>query len=484
MCVPYLVELDNGQRAFAPVDDDSAIRKSSLNWDVNPVEVSDDAASTPPPAKTMMSAGSMKSREGCAVELVGLRSQATLNGRRARTLQWNDEKQRMGVQLDDGGTCVAVKMDNLRFVDGDVVEVTDAAAFEPVSTFLGPRPGFVFKHGSRGLGYYQDDRADVGEQMAKLVAGASEEATPTPITTRQGATARVNADETLPDVSSATPLLADRAQIERSFRAYRALAEKLPAHVMEGTSSASFDLEVLLLLLGIKPSVLICHATNADYVQRMVTDVFKPWIAGASGLAPPELQYSLVLRQVTHQCTPVGAMCFQGAWVLCAASHPQRCYVEAAFFPPATLRFVPRRDPVLYALIGRALGYPSACVGDLNCDLAYVLLSSSEAEATDPPLAHMVEVADDRLLLDFRVEAPEEIPGALRHFAGCKRACAGILEIGLAMGGRHIRAEALEALEGKPDKEVIEAFDGFADQINTLNSDEVVDEERSGGVHV
>ena len=47
------------------------------------------------------------------------------------------------------------------------------------------------------------------------------------------------------------------------------------------------------------------------------------------------------------------------------------------------------------------------------------------------------------------------------------------------MGGRYIGWETLESLVGRSDKQVVNAFDKLADQINRLNMEE---EER--GVHL
>ena len=60
-------------------------------------------------------------------------------------------------------------------------------------------------------------------------------------------------------------------------------------------------------------------------------------------------------------------------------------------------------------------------------------------------------------------------------------ACEGLLSIGLAMGGRYIRNEALAALEGQTDGAVTQAFDEFADQINQLNREEEEEAEAMAG---
>ena len=510
MCVPYLVELDNGDRVLAPADDDNAIR--AVTSVVKPIETMCEELPATTTPKTAADADACEptpasdptSRVDCVVELVGLKTQAALNGQRARTLGWSDERQRMGVQLDDG-VRIAVRLANLKFLDDQQSATSKTAVaagsgegvFEAAAAFMGAKPGFVFKRGTRGLGYYQDGAADIGEQVQKLMAAAPSKDTPPAsdrkglgaegehaiplISTRQSAIAQLNAmEEELPDASAATPLLPEHGQVEQAFHAYRSLARKLAASEAGGPDETlpwhGFDLEVLLLLLGIRPSVLICHNTKPAFVQKVVAEVFGPWLALDSSQAPQQLRKALVLRQVTHACTPMtadsGPCCFQHSWVLSATSHPHRAYVEAAFFPPSTLRFVPKIDPVLYALIGRALGYPSVCCGNEDVDIAYVSL-----EADD--LTHMEEVGDKSVLLDFMVLGPHEIPGMLRHFAACRRSCGGLIEIGLAMGGRYIGWETLKSLVGRSDKQVVNAFDKLADQINRLNMEE---EER--GVHL
>ena len=154
-----------------------------------------------------------------------------------------------------------------------------------------------------------------------------------------------------------------------------------------------------------------------------------------SSQAPQQLRKALVLWQVTTPPAPhhrrFWPCCFQHSWVLCN-SHPHRAYVDMAFFPPSTLRFVPKIDPVLYALIGRALGYPSVCCGNEDVDIAYVSL-----EADD--LTHMEEVGDKSgCSWTSWCWGHMRSPGMLRHFAACRRSCGGLIEIGLAMGGRYI----------------------------------------------
>lgn len=45
-----------------------------------------------------------------------------------------------------------------------------APAFQPAKGWQGPRPGFVFKRGARGVGYYED-----GEEMRKHAKAAEQE---------------------------------------------------------------------------------------------------------------------------------------------------------------------------------------------------------------------------------------------------------------------------------------------------------------------
>ena len=44
-----------------------------------------------------------------------------------------------------------------------------APAFQPAKGWQGPRPGFVYKRGARGVGYYED-----GEEMRKAKAAEQE----------------------------------------------------------------------------------------------------------------------------------------------------------------------------------------------------------------------------------------------------------------------------------------------------------------------
>lgn len=521
MCVPYRVEINDGARVLAPFDNDTAIRKGR------------EPASSPNTPSSM--------REGCAVELLGLQNQSTLNGRRARTLKWNEEKQRMGVALDDG-TRIAVKLTNLNFdVDDDHVATAAAAppdhGFEAASTFGDARPGSVFKRGPYGLGYYRDDRgaargaatapvapdltnhdisaSDVTEQVRNFVADLSDAPPPPPsrgagndgaqqqqegeaaaaaaaagcIKTRTGAAALLNAGEPnageqeLPDPSKAVPLLS-RPQIDECFHAYKQLCAvqrqravgwakgggDVPFH-LRGLHPEmpwnGFDLEVLLLLLGIKPSVLFCHKESAPFVQAMVEEVFTPWLTAVT--LPEELSGALRLRQISHACTPYVSedgtpCCFKGSWVLSAAVHPQQPCVEAAFFPPETLKFVPKRDPILLMLLARSLGYPSDSREEGNVDISYF--------RNDDAIVNLSPVPQDLELLDYVATAPREISRVVNHFNACRAACRGLVDIGFTMGGRAIRSQSLEALKGKSHAEIEAAFDDFADQINTLNMEE------------
>ena len=148
MCVPYLVITDDDKRIFAPMDDDNAIR-ATAELEVIETAVDEEAVRDFSAAEHFeglrvgyifqmgpsglgyyadTTAPSPTAREDCAVELIGLISQEDLNGKRARTLQWSEKKKRMGVKLEDG-TCIAVKLANLRFADDDCA-ASCAAAFE------------------------------------------------------------------------------------------------------------------------------------------------------------------------------------------------------------------------------------------------------------------------------------------------------------------------------------------------------------------
>ena len=69
-------------------------------------------------AESAVDNAGLKPKEDKPVELIGLKSQGALNGRRARTLKWDASCERMGVALDDGSK-IAVKLANLKFLDSD-----------------------------------------------------------------------------------------------------------------------------------------------------------------------------------------------------------------------------------------------------------------------------------------------------------------------------------------------------------------------------
>lgn len=64
--------------------------------------------------------------EGKICLLQNLKS-VQFNGKRGMTLTWNPEKERMGVKLDNG-TCLAVKMENLQLVTGDIEDKPQSPA--------------------------------------------------------------------------------------------------------------------------------------------------------------------------------------------------------------------------------------------------------------------------------------------------------------------------------------------------------------------
>ena len=98
----------------------------------------------------------------------------------------------MGVQLDDG-VRIAVRLANLKFLDDQQSATSKTAVaagsgegvFEAAAAFMGAKPGFVFKRGTRGLGYYQDGAADIGAASSKLMAAAPSKDTP-PASDRKG----------------------------------------------------------------------------------------------------------------------------------------------------------------------------------------------------------------------------------------------------------------------------------------------------------
>ena len=112
-----------------------------------------------------------------------------------------------------------------------------------------------------------------------------------PIDTRERAVARVAS--ALP-TWHAQPLFAadftssSHGTMARVFNEYvtlvRAFVSGLDAHEARAYPWEAFHLEVALLLLGLKPSVLIAHGRSPTFSERLATHVFQPWI---SAMDPP-----------------------------------------------------------------------------------------------------------------------------------------------------------------------------------------------------
>lgn len=401
MCIPYSVNLDIGETGLVPSDDDQAVRLVARAKETDAQLV------------------------GHHVVISGLVSRPDLNGCLGKAIRFDEARGRYAVEID------AKSLEQLY----------PGRASESIMV----KPGNVH-------------RAAEGAKAAGTV-----------ISTRHAAAARLA--RPLPKACEAMPLM-EREAVSRCYADYLRLCCALRDSRAASSEPAeadlpwtAFHLEVLLLLLGLKPAVLICHAASEVFVEELVGKVFQPWLEPTSPFAPGSNPAAplLELRQITHACTPCSGCVYRGSWVLCAAKHAQRAEVDAAFFPSPTLRFDADNDPLLHGLIGRALGYPSTSPRGMSgdVDIAYVVGG----------LAHMEEVGDAAMLLDYEVAAPEELPGVLEHFLGCRKAVSGLLDIGFAMGGRVIETEALEAL-GRPGtsaQQVAAAFDEYAATINGLN---------------
>ena len=300
----------------------------------------------------------------------------------------------------------------------------------------------------------------------------------TTITTRAQAATRVACG--LPALDAGEPLFKDDPTMCRIFKEYVDLVDAFTSSLNPREARAlpwdGFHVEVALLLLGLKPSVLMMHGRSASFADRLATHVFKPWLAA---MHPPP-KSPLLIRKIERTCAHVPECSFQGAWVLYATGHPQRIEIDAAFFGPPTLQYH-RRDKVQYQMIGRALGYPSrGRTGD--CSIAYI----------KPGFAHLENVDDDDEVLDYEIDVdpnhPNKIEGlrelreAIGHFLFCRQQCAmvwGLVDFQFSMGGRCLGTKELEEVarwektaggyrtRWRDDAESILLL--FWDQVNRLN---------------
>ena len=316
-----------------------------------------------------------------------------------------------------------------------------------------------------------------------------------PITNRASAIARLRSP--LPKPGNAPPVLADgikRAADElsrlHSFFVQTLEGEPEPVRALPWDG---FRLEVQLLLVGCKPSVLImspCVPAAAHlqptFSQRLVTHVFQPWLTNM-----PETP--LRLRRIERDCQAhnSAAGSVTGEWVLYSTKHPQ-CVevrpeqahtslaaqtspapnappqVEAAFFGPPTLTW-PGGPPngcdvLLWLMMARALGYPSdAQRPDLNCEVAF----------TRPGFEHLQSVEDDDMLFDYMCEGPRELSRVVAHYLECRDQTLkhGLPDFHFAMGGRVIATAHLQRIvDGARDaQDVVDGVDALVGQINHLN---------------
>ena len=144
-----------------------------------------------------------------------------------------------------------------------------------------------------------------------------------PIACLHRAQARVATE--LPRLGHAPPLF-EATRLNRVYKDYLAKVEAfmkcLSAQEAKALPWDAFHLEVALLLLGFKPSILICYGLEPLFSAVLASRVFQPWLDSMPG------EPILLLRQIERGCEPSRGCQFRGEWVLYAAAHPQRVEVE------------------------------------------------------------------------------------------------------------------------------------------------------------
>ena len=178
--------------------------------------------------------------------------------------------------------------------------------------------------------------------------------------------------------------------------------------------------EVLLLLLGLKPSVLFAFGTWAGFADAIGDGLVRPWVARVAG----PVAARLAVGRVDATCQVQPGVDFQGAVVLYDTSSPRARDVALAFFSAPG----PGDAPILMSQVGRALGYPSRHGARRNSRVAFAACEAPGSDFSAPP-------PDAAEASEFLVEGPSEIPAAARYYLHCAAACAPRLPLAFALCG-------------------------------------------------
>lgn len=187
--------------------------------------------------------------------------------------------------------------------------------------------------------------------------------------------------------------------------------------------------EVLLLLLGLKPSVLFAYGTAPAFAARIAAGLVEPWLAAI----PPAARDRHALRKIEADFVePAKGVNFKHGYVLSDTGALRRREVDDAFFAPEA--YTPA---LLMSQIGRALGYPSKHGAKRNSRVNFVVDGGGD---------DLRAVRRDSDLVEFLVEGPSEVPRAARYYLKCAEAAAPFASLRFALCGRVLTRDRVEAL--------------------------------------
>ena len=239
------------------------------------------------------------------------------------------------------------------------------------------------------------------------------------------------------------------SQLERYVRLANAFYEGLESdekatlRIPSTTVLRSFVGEMLLLMHGLKPCVLVCpYYPTKDLAGRLVESAIKPAFQDVEDLEICEVRGGLTQ----------GTVDFTGQWLVRNRRHAD--YAASAFLVEGSTRVASM------TAIGRALGYPVSGNHELNCTIEY-----------------MHGPHEDDCALEYMANLQEDPPLFLRHFVEARNACRPTFDLKLRLGGKEILNYIVDAIDGlEDDLRKRATVSGIAFWINNSTDDKVVGE--------
>ncbi|KAJ3275063.1 hypothetical protein HDU76_010659, partial [Blyttiomyces sp. JEL0837] len=214
------------------------------------------------------------------------------------------------------------------------------------------------------------------------------------------------------------------------------LALKLPQDIQTRTQIG----EILLLLVGLKPSVLICpNYQHIRFATELINHAIKPVFESVPNI---EILPCDALIEIE-----TGAN-FKGQWVLLNRCHPTYPKVKQTLCTGIDGIHVSKRD------IGIALGYPVGSQSEYNCQIEY-----------------MSGTKEEDYVWEFDADLNNDSIRILNHFVTARRACRVVMDLKMRLGGVVIPDDVVDALVELGDARRIRVgFKVVAGYINEVKS--------------